>query len=188
MKKILSVLIFALVMSVEGFSQIKVGRTVMDYTKESFGEKLTMNGAGDRSILFIELYSTALYLQKKSKDALGICFADETMSLSMVVTSKIIDRETFLEAITEDFDRVTDHNLGPLQERITKTTDLFIDPIVKNDLIDFNYEKGVGTHFVKNGKELGVIKGQDFKFALFKIWLGDEPVNEKLKDELLGIY
>ena len=187
MNRLLLVSVFALLVSFNGFSQIKVGRTVMDYAIESFGEELRMNGAGDRSILFIELYSTALYLQEKSRDAIGICYADETMTFTVVVTSRIIDREMFVESITEDFDRATDHNMGPLQTRIDKAMDLFNEPIIKKDVIQFAYEKGVGTHFIKNGKELGVIEGQDFKFALFKIWLGDEPVNEKLKDELLGV-
>lgn len=187
MNKLL-VTLLTLMLSYSGFSQIKVGRTVMDYAVESFGEELRMNGAGDRSILFIELYSLALYLQEKSRDAIGICYADETMTLTTVITSRIIDREMFVESITEDFERVTDNNVGPLQTRIDKVLTLLSDPIIKNDVISFAYEKGVGTHFVKNGKELGIIEGQDFKFALYKIWLGDEPVNQKLKSELLGVY
>ena len=188
MNRLLLITVFSLLLSFNSFSQIRVGRTVMDYSVESFGEELRMNGAGDRSILFIELYSIALYLQEKSRDAIGICYEDETMTLTTVITSKIIDRKMFVESITEDFERVTDNNLAPLQERIDRTLAMLHEPIVKNDVISFAYEKGVGTHFIKNGKELGVIEGQDFKFALYKIWLGDEPVNNKLKNELLGVY
>ena len=187
MNRLLLASLFTLLVNFNGFSQIKVGRTVMDYAIESHGEELRMNGAGDRSILFIELYSLALYLQEKSRDAIGICYADETMTLTTVITSRIIDRDLFVESITEDFERVTDNNLGPLQERIDRVLGLLHEPIVKKDVIAFAYEKGVGTQFIKNGKELGVIEGQDFKFALYKIWLGDEPVHEKLKEELLGI-
>lgn len=187
MEKKIFYFVLSIFFSLKAFSQVKVGRTIMDYEIESFGETLKMNGAGDRSLLFIELYSIALYLQNKNQDALGLCFADETMSMSVVITSKIIDRELFLESIQEDFERVTDNNPGPLQGRIDKATNFFKEPIVKDDIIEFAYEKGVGTHFVKNGKELGLIEGQDFKFALYKIWLGDKPINNKLKNELLGI-
>ena len=187
MNRLLLASVFTLLISFNGFSQIKVGRVVMDYAIESHGEELRMNGAGDRSILFIELYSIALYLQEKNRDAIGICYADQTMTLTTVITSKIIDRDMFVESITEDFERVTDNNIGPLQTRIDKVLMLLSEPIVKEDVIEFSYEKGVGTHFIKNGKNLGVIEGQDFKFALFKIWLGDEPVNDNLKEELLGI-
>ena len=179
---------FTIFITLSGVSQIKVGRTVMDYSIESFGEELKMNGSGDFSVLFVELYSLALYLQEKERDAIGICYADKTMTLTTVITSKMMDRDTFVESITKDLTRVTDNNLAPLKERLDKLLKILKEPIIKKDIISFSYEKGVGTHIIKNEKELGVIEGQDFKFALFKIWLGEEPVNQNLKNELLGVY
>jgi hypothetical protein len=44
----------------------------------------------------------------------------------------------------------------------------------------------VGVKVSKNGKLLDTIEGQDFKTALWGIWLGAEPVEAKLKTGMLG--
>jgi hypothetical protein len=43
---------------------------------------------------------------------------------------------------------------------------------------------GVLVH--KNGKQKGRIAGNEFKQALFGIWLSDRPVDESLKQAMLG--
>jgi len=37
------------------------------------------------------------------------------------------------------------------------------------------------------GNEVALIKGKDFYQALLKIWLGEEPADDGLKDALLGL-
>jgi hypothetical protein len=37
-----------------------------------------------------------------------------------------------------------------------------------------------------NGTEVGVIDGGDFARAYFGIWLGDEPIDDRFRDQLLG--
>ena len=39
----------------------------------------------------------------------------------------------------------------------------------------------------KDGKELGTIKGMEFKKALFGIWLGKKPADDDLKENMLGL-
>ena len=173
--------------SFSGFSQIRVGKIVMDYAIESYGEELRMNGAGERSNLFVELYVGALYLSQKNSDAIAVCYEDETMTLRLVITSKVVDKKIFKESIIKSFKTVTEDNLEPLQTRVDKIASFFNEPILKKDVIEFAYEKEVGTHVLKNNKELGLIAGQDFKFALFKIWLGDNPIDDNLKHYLLGL-
>ena len=59
---------------------------------------------------------------------------------------------------------------------------------MKNDIFDLVYVKDEGViKAFKNGKALGTIKGRDFKYALFKIWLGEEPASEGIKNGMLGI-
>lgn len=187
MTRLLVASLVAFLINFNGFSQIRVGKVVMDYAIESYGEELRMNGADERSALFVEPYSIALYLQEKSSDAIAICYVDETMTIRLVVTSKSIDKKSFTESIVKDFNTATEGNVELLQTRIDKATGLFSESLVNKDVIEFAYEKEIGTHFIKNGKELGLVEGLDFKFALFKIWLGDKPVNDNLKHELLGL-
>ena len=40
---------------------------------------------------------------------------------------------------------------------------------------------------IKNDELKGTVPGIDFKIALFGIWLSNNPVDEQLKKDLLGI-
>ena len=61
------------------------------------------------------------------------------------------------------------------------------DPFVEGDEIVLNYHKGDAVYLYKNGKERGSFKGLAFKQALFGIWLGGEPADDSLKDDMLGL-
>ena len=186
MKSVIITFAFICTLFTSAFAQIPVGRTTMEYEVEYEGTELKMNGAGVRSLLFIELYSGALYLQEKSSDAIAIAFADETMAIRIKITSKIIDREVLLNAIEEGFEKATDGNVAPFAKRIDQIRNYFPEPIVKNDVIELVYIKDKGTVCLKNSEELGVIEGSDFKFALYKIWLGEDPASKSLKKGMLG--
>lgn len=72
------------------------------------------------------------------------------------------------------------------QLKIAKFISFFNDEIVEDDMFDITYQAGTGAVAYKNGKELGIIPGMKFKKALFGIWLGDDPVDNKLKKGMLG--
>ncbi len=188
MKQLIFTLAFVCSIVTTVFAQIPVGRTVMEYEVDYEGTTLKMNGAGVRSMLFIELYSGGLYLQEKSSDPIAIAYDDETMAIRIKITSKLIKRETMLSAIEEGFEKATEGKTGPLKDRIAKIRDYYAKPIKKGDLLELVYIKDKGIVCYMNSKELGVIEGQDFKFALFKIWLGENPASENLKKGMLGDY
>lgn len=185
MKRFLTLLCFVAI-TAQGFAQIPVGRTVMDYQVEYGGETLLMNGAGTRSMLFIELYSAALYLSEKSSDAIGIAYDDKTMAIKIEITSRLISRETMMKAIEDGFQKATDNNTTDLDSRIAKIREFYLKELVVGDKIDLVYVKGEGVECYFNGGKLGVIEGQDFKFALYKIWLGEDPASKSLKEGMLG--
>ena len=100
---------------------------------------------------------------------------------------RIFKNENLIKAVKEGFEKATFGNTKPLQDRINKFIGFFSEPIVRNDIFDLVYIKDVGVKAYKNDKELGLIEGRDFKYALFKIWLGDEPASESLKNGMLGL-
>ena len=168
------------------FSQIPIGKSVMDYEVYYEGETLSMNGGGVRSMLFIDLYSSALYLKEKSSDPIAIAYENESMAIIIKITSKLISRDTMLKAFVDGFDKATDGNVEPLQARIDKLSEFYLKELVVGDIIELVYVKDKGVICYMNNKELGVIRGQDFKFALYKIWLGEQPVSKSLKKDMLG--
>ena len=57
----------------------------------------------------------------------------------------------------------------------------------KGDVIHLDFAPGTGTQVVFNGKPRGKpIAGDDFYRVLLRIWLGDSPVDTRLKRAMLG--
>lgn len=186
MKKITLILV-ALISLSTATAQIRVGKAIFSY-EENFGDTdLKLNGAGMRKVLLIDMYAGGLYLTKKSKDPKEILDADETMVIKLNIVSSFVTQKKMIKAVKDGFNKATFGNTKGLEKRINKFTGFFSEPIVKNDIFDIVYIKGKGITAFKNGKELGVIEGRDFKYALFKIWLGDEPASEEIKNGMLGI-
>lgn len=181
-------LILVAMITLSTTAQIRVGNKAILPYEQTFGEtELKLNGAGLREMLWIDLYAGGLYLQKKSKDPRTILEADETMAIKLNIVSGFVTQNKMIKAVNEGFQKATFGNTKYLDSRIKEFIRFFSEPIVKNDIFDLVYIKGVGLKAFKNDKELGVIEGLDFKYALFKIWLGEEPVTEDLKKGMLGI-
>lgn len=56
----------------------------------------------------------------------------------------------------------------------------------EGDSYTLTYVPGKGTTLRLNGSPLVTIPGQDFAAAYFRIWLGDDPISESMRDALLG--
>jgi hypothetical protein len=59
--------------------------------------------------------------------------------------------------------------------------DMKVDDVVEIDLLP-----GEGTRVAINGREKGVVQGDDFARAVLGIWLGPVPPSEELKEGMLG--
>ncbi|WP_459212615.1 chalcone isomerase family protein [Aquimarina rhabdastrellae] len=186
MRRIFLVLV-ALISLTTATAQIRIGKAILPYEENRGDVNLKLNGAGMRQLLWIDLYAGGLYLQNRSKDPKAILDADETMSIKLNIVSKFITQQKMINAVREGFQKATFGNTAALDERIQEFIGFFSEPIVKNDIFDIAYIKDEGVKVYKNDKELGIIKGRDFKYALFKIWLGEEPASESVKEGMLGL-
>lgn len=184
--KNLPLLIISLLTLNMAVAQTQVGDVTLD-NKLNFGNtELVLNGAGIRKkAMVLSLYSGGLYLANKSKDASSIINADETMAIRLVITSSFVSSEAMQDAVNEGFEASTGENTAPIASEIEKFISFFSDEIVEKDMFDITYQQ-TGVVVYKNGKELGTIKGMEFKKALFGIWLGDDPADSKLKKGMLG--
>ncbi|PKA83964.1 chalcone isomerase-like protein [Ulvibacter sp. MAR_2010_11] len=168
-------------------AQTQVGSVTLPNTVNYGGQELILNGAGIRKkAMVLKLYSGGLYLTSKSSDAKNIMSADESMAIKLVITSGFVSSEAMSEAVEDGFNASMNGNTSSLASEIKKFIGFFSDEIVENDTFDITYQKGTGVVAYKNGKELGTISGMKFKKALFGIWLGNEPVDSKLKKAMLG--
>jgi hypothetical protein len=49
------------------------------------------------------------------------------------------------------------------------------------------YIPGRGTELALNGEPKGIIEGADFATALFSIWIGQKPIDESFKQQIMGL-
>jgi hypothetical protein len=149
---------------------------------------LRLHGTGLlRYRVFIKGYVAALYLADS--------FAGKATSEAVLGdVPRRLEIEYFWAIAAEDFARATVEGiersagrealvrLGP---RIDRINSLYRD-VRPGDRYALTYEPGVGTELALNGQRLGLIEGADFAAALFAIWLGEEPLDDSLRRQLLA--
>lgn len=180
-------MIFSLLMFTPAMSQTKIGGTVMPNVMKVGGQYLKMNGGGIREKMFLDLYVCVLYLEEKTTDASAIINDDKPMAVKIKIISGMVDNENFEEALREGFEKSTNNNIAPVKDRMeTMIKEGFKEDIETNDVYDLVYQPGTGCTLIKNNKTLVTVKGLDFKKALFGVWLGEDPADDSLKEDMLG--
>ena len=91
-----------------------------------------------------------------------------------------------IKATREGFETSTQGNTAPIEAEIKTFLSWLEQPIKKGDEFEFAFIPHNTTYVSKNGSPLGMIESKEFSTALFGIWLGDTPVQQNLKDKLLG--
>ncbi|MFN8545516.1 MAG: DUF2878 family protein [Candidatus Binatia bacterium] len=132
--------------------------------------------------VFIKAYVAALYLGDGA--VADDVFADvpKRLELSYFWSIKGAD---FGRAGDEILKRnVDERTLTTLRPRLERINGWYRD-VKPGDRYALTYLPGVGTQLALNGNEVGVIDGADFAKAYFRIWLGDEPIDARLRAQLL---
>ncbi|GAA4271897.1 chalcone isomerase family protein [Aquimarina gracilis] len=186
MKRIITLLILLIVSNLST-AQIRIGDIVVPEKITFEGEELTFNGGAMRKVLSFKTYSGTLYTKNKYTNDKKVLDSDETMAIRLNIASKKVTNERMIKVFRKGFDDAMFGNTQSLDARIEDFLKLFNSPMQINDFYDLVYLKGKGIKTYKNGKELGFIKGRDFKYALFKIWLGHEPACQIIKGGMLGL-
>ena len=147
---------------------------------------LQLNGLGIRYKLFFKIYIAALYLETPAQEVEALLQSNTARRLVMhflydeVSEGKLV--KGWLDGfranlISEDFKR--------LEPRIDRFNRMF-ETLREGDVVFLDYLPQQGTRVTVKGIDKVLIEGEDFNRALLKIWLGDEPVADELKEALLG--
>jgi len=164
------------------------GVHVDDTVTTASGDELVLNGIGLREKLWIDVYVGSLYLPARASNVAEIIARPGPVRIDMDIIYKEISPEKFNKAWKEGFEKnQPPERLKTLQSRIDRFYTLFEEPARKGDKFILEYIPGKGTSIRKNGVELGVIEGEDFKNALLEIWLGNHPADKSLKKGMLGL-
>jgi len=151
------------------------------------GITLKLNGAGLRTktIFSIKVYAAGLYLGKQTDDGRAVIAADSPMAIRMVFIYDGVSPDKLVDAWNDGFE-----NAGvsaSLTEEIRVFNACFSQEAKEGDIYDLVYLPGDGLEVKIKGVRRALIPGLPFKKALFSIWLGDDPCDDDLKEELLGI-
>jgi hypothetical protein len=141
------------------------------------------NAALLRYLVVIRAYVAALYLPEGLPSSNALSDVPKRLELSYLVSIKGSD---FGNGAAPALER----NLGPerlagLRSRIDRINAAYRD-VRPGDRYSLTYHPGRGTELALNGSPLVTIEGADFAEAYFGIWLGQEPIDEKLKSDLLA--
>ena len=154
------------------------------------GDKpLVLNGAGLRKKAFFKVYAIGLYLPAKA-GAAEAAIGGSGPKRVRIVMMRDVDADTFAEALIESVhDNSGDAEKSALAQRLEafKATLLTLKEAKEGDEIVLDFATDGSTQLMVGGAAKGApVAGADFQQALLKIWLGAHPVQDDLKQALLG--
>ena len=148
--------------------------------------KLILNGHGTRIRFFMKAYEGSLYLESKSNNAEKIINDDLPMSIRMDVISALVTPDAMKIALNEGLEKSTGNNTSPIIKEINQLNSSLNSDVGSGDFYDFIYLPNSGTHVLKNSEYIDMIPGIEFKKAFFGIFLSKNPIQKKLKQDMLG--
>lgn len=168
---------------------LEVQGVQLEDTAKVSGVELRLNGAGARSAgPGKEVYIAGLYLPARTQNAEKAITSKQAKRLEMVFTRDVktaVLNAAFrdgigLNATGAELERLSP-SIGKL-EQIMKTAS---DAKVGDRLVlDFLPDGSVVLNY--KGHDLDTIAGPDIGPAMLRIWLGDVPVSDELKNAMLA--
>lgn len=168
---------------------VDVGGAKIDTATELAGQKLVLNGSGVRYRAVFKVYAIGLYLKAKADTPDAVIKMDGAKRVTLKLL-RDVDGKDLGKAFTDGMQK----NMLP-EERAKAINGIFKFGKVFQDIkrapngstIGVDWVPGTGAQITMDGKAIGeVIAEPEFYSALLRIWLGEDPADEKLKGQLLG--
>ena len=148
------------------------------------GKALKLNGMGLRTKAIFKVYVAGLYLEEKSNDPAVVLSKDQTRQVEMVMM-RDLEKSKITEAIQAGFEKNNADKMPALKERLTRFVAVVPD-LKEGQILKLTYVPGKGTTVKGGAGAEATVEGKDFADALFSVWLGKNPVDEDLKEGMLG--
>ena len=145
---------------------------------------LELSGAGLlRYRIFIKAYVAALYVEPGSDVERVLDDVPKRIEIEYfwAIPADALRRVT-REQIARGLDNEAFAELAPAVEELNQ----LYEDIEPGDRLSITYLPGRGTELAKNGVSRGVVPGEELARELFGLWLGDDPLDEKLRSRLLA--
>ncbi len=170
---------------------VEVANVKYEPTLDLAGQKLQLNGAGIRYKFVVKVYTAGLYLTTKAGTTQEVLAAPGPKRIHITMLRDIDGNELgklFTKGMEANAPR--DEFVKSING-VLKLSEVFASrkQLNSGDSFSVDYVPGVGSTLLLNGKTVmgEPIKEPEFFSALLRIWLGDKPADDALKDALLGI-
>lgn len=170
---------------------VEVANVKYEPSVDLAGQKLTLNGAGIRYKFVVKVYTAGLYLTHKANTTADVLATPGPKRIHIQMLRDIDGNE-----LGKLFTKGMEAN-APREEfvkcinGVLKLSEVFASrkQLNSGDSFSVDYVPGVGSVLLLNGKSVMTdpIKEPEFFSALLRIWLGDKPADDNLKDALLGV-
>lgn len=149
---------------------------------------LRLNGLGLRGVAWLKAFVAGLYVAAPSRDPAQLMAMQGPKRLRLTMMLDAPSRE-----LSKAFAKGVRRNETPqmqaqLAARVSGFVALIdgIETLRKGDTLDLDFVPGVGAQLKHNNRPLGEpVPGDDFYRAILKIFIGDRPVDPRLKEGLL---
>ncbi len=190
MKLPIKELMFCLVLALVSNAQAKeVAGVKLDETVQASNTTLKLNGAGIRYKVFFKVYVAALYLTEIKTTSEGVFALSGPKKINLTMLREL-SSDTLGQAFMDGVKRNTDKaERAKLTDQFLKFGQLFstVPELNKGDVVSMEWVPNAGTNMYINGKKIGdTFPDIAFFNAVMRIWLGDNPVDIALKNQLLG--
>ena len=152
---------------------------------------LQLNGAGIRVKLIVDVYAAGLYVPRKEHNAEALVSQPGPKSVQVVLLRDLTG-DDFADAMVAGFKRNNSREeVAKHQARIEEIRNLMatFGSVKKGTSIHIDFTPGSGVQVSMNGVAKGEMAvGEDFFSAILRIWLGPKPVDDDLKDAMVGVH
>ncbi|MCP5208303.1 MAG: chalcone isomerase family protein [Hahellaceae bacterium] len=150
--------------------------------------KLVLNGASIRKVFYVaDVYIGSLYLEKAETNADDI-FADDGYKIMSFYMLRNVRGRSIATALKEAMQlNLTPEEVLGFEAEFEMLINFLDRKMNEGETGLFEYIPGVGSKVTTGDEVKGVIPGKAFYNAILSAWIGKQPVNGTMKDEILGL-
>lgn len=179
----------SLVLASVAFAPMAWAAGPFDPVQSVQGTELQLNGAGTRYKAIFKVYDLALYSSRKVKTLDELLAVPGPKRLSFIALRDLPGTDLGLSFIKGLSNNSTPEQIRKHTPSSTRLIEIFSGrpKVAAGDTFAMEYLPGKGTTFFIKGVAQGAPLGDDEYFGMIlRIWLGQVPVDYKLKEAMLG--
>ena len=173
--------LFASALTIDGVEIAKVIPASSEHAE------LKLNGASMR-ILYgvVDTYIGKLYVENPTTDPDALIAADEYKRMVFHTVLKRVSGRRMATALYEALQlNTTPEEAKVLETRIQQVIEMFDTRFKKGEDGYIEWVPGKGSRIVVKGEVKGIVPGKDLNDAILRIWIGENPVGDAFKKQVL---